>query len=408
MYLLESKIENKLVLSKILFVWGWISSLLWTGTLLLYAMPSENDAYRRKRDFEIYVLVLIFFGVLALLGYLKLLISIWLKDMTKKARFINAFFENDLDGIIQANELGVVMGVSNRKAARELKKLKRMFMTGFEIKQSEQGTYVELESKKVKCTCKNCGGEIDKKIYFAGICPYCGSIDIFAQVISNDKIYSIQHVKEEISDSQNSNKLINTNDSSKAYFYITGDTDDSNKAKELFYLLVFGFSTFMTFVCMLLSLQDVFRGEAELSVPIGFVIIFMPLFIYNFIKHYNNYIYISSAKRFSKIAANASKPVVMPEVLFVENLKNMINQYSSRKKQFSIEKKISVFREMQKRGYIRHCSLIYNENEFTIGLSREIKKDSCPMCGAAISGALKDNASCKFCGYLIEDALTKK
>lgn len=407
MYLSESKIENKLVLSKILFVWGWISSLFWSLGIYL-AIFSEKSIDRRKRDFEIYLLLLLFSCVLAMLGYLKLIISIWLRNMTKKARFINAFFENDLDGMIKADELSVAMGVNKRKAGKELKTLKRMFMTGFDIKQSGQEIYVELESKKVKCRCKNCGGEIDKKIYFAGVCPHCESLDIFAQVISNDKIYSIQHVKDELNDSQNGNKLINTSDSSKEYFYITGDTDESNKKKELFSLLVFGFGTFMTFVCILLSLQDVFRGEAESSVPIGFVILFMPLFTYNFIKHYNNYIYISSANRFSKIAAKASKPVVMPEDIFLENLRNMINQYSSGKKQFSINKKISAFREMQKRGYIRHCSLICNENEFTIGLSREIKKDSCPMCGAAISGALKDNATCKYCGYIIEDALIKK
>lgn len=405
MYLLESKIDKKLAMSKVLFVWGWISSLFWSLGLY-FAMFSEEATYRRKDDFIIYVLVVLFFAVWALLGYLKLIISIWIKNMTKKARFINAFFENDLDGIIQADELSAAMGVSNRKAARELMLLKRMFMKGFEIKQSEQGTYVELESKRVKCICKNCGGEIDKKLYFAGVCPYCESLDIFAQVISNDKVYSIQHIKEELTGSKN--KLIKADDSNKAYFYITGDADESNKPKELFLMLGFGFGVFMTFICILLSLRDVFRAEAEVSVPIGFVVIFMPLFIYNFIKHYNNYIYISSAEKFSKVAANASKPVVMPEDIFVENLKNMINQYSSGRKQFSSTKKISVFREMQKRGYIRHCSLIYNEKEFTIALSREIKKDSCPMCGAPVSGALKDNASCKFCGYIIEDALTKK
>lgn len=405
MYLLESRIDKKLALSKFLFVWGWISSLFWT-VCLFFSMFSEKNAYKRQRDLEIFILVFLFFGVLALFGYLKLLISIWLKNMAKKARFINAFFENDLDGMIQADELSVAMGESKRKAAKELKTLRRMFMTGFDIKQTGQETYVELESKKVKCRCKNCGGEIDKKIYFTGVCPHCESLDIFAQVISNDKIYSIQHIKEELDDSQNRNKLINTSDSNKEYFYITGDTDESNKRKELVLILAFGFCIFMVFVCMMLSLLDVFRGEAKISVPIGFVLIIMP-FIYNFIKHYNNYIYISSAKKFSKIAANALKPVVMPEVIFVENLNNMINQYSSSKKQFSVNKKISVFREMQKRGYIRHCSLIYNDKEFVIGLSREIKKDSCPMCGAAISGALKDNAVCKYCGYEIEDALVK-
>ena len=404
MYLLESKIDNKLVLSKVLFVWGWISSLFWTFGLF-FSMFSEKGVYRRKQDFEIYVLILLFFGVLALLGYLKLLISIWLKNMTKKARFINAFFENDLDGIIQADELSAAMGESNRRAGKELKTLKRMFMTGFDIKQSGRETYVELESKKVKCLCKNCGGEIEKKIYFTGICPYCGSLDIFAQVICNDKLYSIQHVKEELTDSQN--KLIKTDDSNKEYFYITGDADESNKKKELYLMLAFGFCTFMILVCMLLSILDVFRGEAEISVPIGFVIICMP-FIYNCSKHYNNYIYISSAKRFSKIAANALEPVVRPEDIFVENLKNMINQYSSRERRYSKGKKLTAFREIQKRGYIRHCSLIYNESEFAIVLSREIKKDSCPMCGAPIGGALKDNASCKFCGYIIEDVLVKR
>lgn len=403
MYLQESEIEKKLTLSKVLFVWGWISSLFWTATLF-YAMFSKAGEYSRKRDFEIYILVLLFYGVFVLLGYLKLLISIWLKNMTKKARFINAFFENDLDGVIQADELSAVIGESNKKAGKELKILKRMFMEGFDIKQSGKETYVELESKKVKCFCKNCGGEIDKKVYFAGVCPHCESLDIFAQVISNDKIYSIQHIKEELTGSRN--KLIKTDDSNKEYFYITGDADESNKTKELHYMLIFGFCVFMAFMCMLLILLNVLRGAEELRLLVAFAIISMPL-IYNCRKHYKNYIYISSAKRFSKIAASSSKPVVMPEAIFVENLKNMINQYSSSKRQFSIAKKISVFREMQKRGYIRHCSLMYNENEFIIGLSREMKKDSCPMCGATINGAISSNATCKYCGYVIEDVLMK-
>lgn len=402
MYINESNINKMLLKSKILLVWGWISSLFWSATML-YAAFSKTGEYRRKDDVIVYILVVLFFAVLSLLGYLKIIISLWNQNMAKNARFLNSYFENDLDGRIAIEDIATVLGEKKGRIKRKLNLLKHKCMTGFELRQNENGTYVELESKKVKCVCKSCGGTIEKKTYFAGICPYCESLDIFAQVITNNKIYSIQYIKDEAAHMKASNEGERGSVKRESYFYITGDTDDSNKQKEFIYMFINGFFMFMIIICMMLALRDVIQGTENVFLLVAFIVLFMP-FLYNGIKHYRNIIFISSAKGFSKVAAKSEQPMLSLENLFVENLKNLIDPYDTKQKRFSLNQKVNAFREIQKRGYIRNCSLIHFENEFKIGLSREIKKSVCPMCGAPLTGTLNDYTTCQHCGYEIEDA----
>ena len=41
------------------------------------------------------------------------------------------------------------------------------------------------------CECKNCGAEIEKRVYFTGVCPYCRSSDLFAKILTDNRFYSI-------------------------------------------------------------------------------------------------------------------------------------------------------------------------------------------------------------------------
>ena len=404
MYLLESKIRKMQSRSKALLVWGWISSLFWSGGMI-FSIVSEKSTSRRKDDFLIYLFVIFFFLFFSLLGFLKLFLSVRIRNQIKKARFINAYFENDLDGNIRSGELAAVMGEDARKAGRELLLLRRKCMTGFTVQTVGNEVLVELESKKVKCQCKNCGAVIDKKIYFAGTCPYCGSLDIFAQVITDNKVYSIQHVQKEPEPKEGT--VAGANETTPSYFYITGYSDASSERHEFSRMALHGFAVFFLLILMGLALIDVIEGKEKPSLLLGFFLIMMP-FIYNVYVHHKNVLYIVAARRFSNNAANAPKPMMAPSGLIVENIRKMITSHSSNKKQMTDEQKVSIFREMQKRGYLRHCSLMFMENKFVIGLAREIKKDTCPMCGAALIGTLSDHPTCKYCGYEINDAVQVK
>lgn len=381
MYVRENKIKSMLISSKVLFVLGWISVLFWGGCLVASLM--------KKTDMQFAIAT--FFLVLALLGILELWISNWLKSAVLEARFLENVFANDLDGRIDACELSEVMGKDEKRIFNKLERLKNLCMQGFRVNREGKNFCVELESKKTKCICKNCGGEMEKKIYFTGVCPYCGSLDIFAQVISGNKLYSILHTK---------------NESAESYFYVTSDADESMQRKEILMCMLHAGIMFFYLVCALLSVSDVMNGEREVSLPIAFAVFSVP-FLFYMLKHYWNFVYIATARRFSKCAADITEPFISLQVIFVESLRNKYNIFVSRPKDCSEKKKLKAFREIQKRGYSRNCSLIHTEDGLRIGLKREIKKGVCPMCGSPLTGTLQDQCKCNYCGYVINDAIGK-
>ena len=55
-------------------------------------------------------------------------------------------------------------------------------MTNFILREKNGKMQVVLASKIEKCECKNCAGVFEKKVYFTGICPYCGGSDLFAKI----------------------------------------------------------------------------------------------------------------------------------------------------------------------------------------------------------------------------------
>ena len=79
-----------------------------------------------------------------------------------------------------------VIGKSESTIKYELKKLKfKGYMKNYKLVTNGDETVIQLESIVTKCICKNCGAQIDKKVYFSGYCPYCGGLDVFAKELKS-------------------------------------------------------------------------------------------------------------------------------------------------------------------------------------------------------------------------------
>lgn len=381
MYIREDKIRTMMMRSKALWGLGWITTFFWGACFVLSLM--------RKVDMQFAIAT--FFFVLTVPGIAMLWISDFLQNAALEARFFENIFSNDLDGRIDVHELLDVVGKNEKQLCNRLQRLKSHCMQGFSIYRTGGKTYIELESKTTKCICKNCGGEIEKKIYYKGVCPYCGSLDIFAQVISGDHLYSIQHVE---------------NASSESYFYITGDADIDMQKKELFMCMIHTSITILFIMFGFLGGGDVVKEENALSSLIMFVVLAIPFF-FCMTKHYWNFRYIATARRFSRYAANITDPFISLSVIFVESIRNVYDIFVSKEKEYSDKQKLKAFREIQKRGYSRNCSLLQTEDGLMIGLKRDIKKSTCPMCGSSLAGTLRDQSICDYCGYIIKNAIGK-
>lgn len=173
MYINITKVRIKKVTNGIRLFLGIFGLILFGATAIFVTLEGEA-----RDDVECS------FYIFTLISILLIIRSIHLKKFIGSIYFYSRYFEGDLDGKINTSEMVEVIGKSEKKIYSELKRLKRKkYMKNYKITKTEKGAEIELESIRTKCECKNCGAEIDKKVYFAGLCPYCGGIDVFAKQI---------------------------------------------------------------------------------------------------------------------------------------------------------------------------------------------------------------------------------
>ena len=311
----------------------------------------------------------------------------------KKAHFYSSYFETALYSCISYDELSEVTGYSSGKVKFDLHILRILYMKRFSfVNDDSNGGHIELYSKTVQCSCKNCGAIIDKKIYFAGICPYCKTSDVFATVITDNSVYSI------------------SNDVSK------------DKNKQMYYLQKgFLFKLIMRIILVALECTAVF---IMLCVTI------------DYIGKYNDHDYllglVLSGEGYGSIELNQKQ--IMNFILFdifggimfgliaavglrksilMSKSSNFAYTFSHSKTPFlnfsSLQtKKPALFlRKTIQAGYIKNCTIENHDGKMKIALAKKIVKDSCPSCGAPVTGAVSENYVCKFCKNKILKVIEK-
>lgn len=173
MYINSGRLNFKKLINGIELFIGIIGFIVF-GSTMIYALL-EGDA----KDSVMNV-----FYIGTSVNIVLILLSLRSKRLVGSVFFYARYFEGDLDGIIKPEDMVKVVGKSASRIRTELQWLKiGGYMKNYKLVKKGNDTVIELESIITKVECKNCGAPIDKKVYFAGYCPYCGGLDVFAKEI---------------------------------------------------------------------------------------------------------------------------------------------------------------------------------------------------------------------------------
>ncbi len=329
-------------------------------------------------------------------GPLILIYVVWSSGNIGDANFYSGYFEGDLDGFVSAEELAEITGRSVKKVSRQLGYFPKIYMKNYKF---EKGR-AELASKTTTCDCLSCGGVFEKRIFFTGECPYCGSSDLQARVLTDGKFYSI------------SNEL---KGQPKNYSYYTADNFET---KKILFPILLGLSLFVILICILTGIDtlskyndhdylvsiildpndhrydfDNIHYDMIYSLLADFFIIvgLIPIAI----KRIRKIGYVKIADLMALFLAKVKTPFVGAE---------KIPSYKSA----SDEKKMNLIFRSLKKGYLRNCTIEKHSGELQVALAKKIVKDRCPNCGGPIVGAADKDYICRYCDSKIMDVVVKK
>lgn len=339
--------------------------------------------------------------VFFLIGVLLIVYSRVSRHLIQDARYFSGYFEGDLSGYIEFEELAEVTGRRVPQVRRRLKLLRRLYMKRFQITRPEGWgkECVELYSKTVTCTCRSCGGAMEKRVYFTGECPYCGSSDLTARVVSGENFYFISDDKE---------RPVNN----PSYYEAGGLT---RKKLWLTLGLILALILVAIFVMMLVD-QLVHYNDPEYLKKELFADNHRST--YELIhKHMDELIILAA---FSIVAIGAAIPVLVSRLALVEKARRFARFFSriptpyvavselsktgSRDPRKELRGVVKAIRE----GCLKGCSPEKHGGPLRIGLAKQIVKDRCPNCAAPITGAVDEHYTCKYCGSLIMGVIRKR
>lgn len=334
------------------------------------------------------------------IGIILLIIAVISRHLIGDANFYSSYFEGDLDGYIKYSDLAEVTGKNKYIVMLQLCFFRLIYMKGYTLKFSDNSEQVILNSKKCLCECKNCGAPIEKRIYFTGICSYCGSSDLFARVLTDNKFYSIQN---NVSDGVK-----------KPGFYTSKNLTLRKVLFPIFLVLGLSVVCILTMMCLdyiskyndkdyltevLLSgksyssFELIKREIMDMIIwDIVFIIAFIPL-ICSIIK---KMICVYTADDCSCYFSRCKTPFVDIEKLPI------------RKKKSSEKRKVKSVNSALRHRYLINCTFEKHDGNLKLALAKKVVKDQCPSCGAPIVGAVDEHYKCKYCDNIIMGVISKK
>ena len=337
--------------------------------------------------------------IMILIGTLMIVISRVSRKHINDAALYSAYFEGDLDGYVAFSELAEVTGEPLAKFSKHLRRVLRLYMKNYVLRTDGGADTVELYSKKISCECRNCGAPIEKRIYFTGQCPYCAGSDLFAKVISGNKFYSI---------SSDFKRGVN-----KPSYY----AGNKLEAKKLFYIISLAIFT-TAFVIILANLFTLIHRYNDQE--------YLKWLLLSGNTHYSSYELIKKhmmddiiflaffataifcAFPFISVRLFTLRCASRYSVFFSKHVRPFISleeldKFSGGNSTRELRRITSALRER----YLRNSSPEKHSGALQIGLAKQIVKDKCPYCSAAIVGAVDENYTCRYCGRTIMDVIRK-
>lgn len=316
------------------------------------------------------------------------------------ANFYSSYFETDLDGYISFKELADVTEKKALWVRIQLTFFLLSYMKGYKIKNINGEFQVALNSKTVLCECKNCAAVIEKKEYFTGVCPYCGSSDLFAKVLTDNRFYSIE---------SHLDKGGNRRD-----FYATKNIDRKKGLMVCYWCLAMFVVILFFIMCMdqiskyddkdylikVLFSEDGPRSFELIRADLIEMIIWSGIIVIAFIpvavNRFKNVVYLSVADSSAAYLARSKKAII--PITWLPNVKPKKNKLRGLK---------SVRAAIRCR-YLQNCTIEMHDGELKMALAKKIVKDKCPTCYGAITGAVNENYRCRYCNNLIMGVVQRK
>lgn len=349
---------------------------------------------------------------LFLIGVMMIICSRGSRRLINDACFFSSYFEGDLNGYVDFAELAEITGKTTAQIKSRIALMQLLYMKNFKVIKTVNYRYpeiIELYSKTVTCSCRSCGGWMEKRVYFTGMCPYCGSSDLTAQVVSGQRVYFIN---------DNANRKPDNPDYYKA---------PSLNGKRIAYAVGFGIALFFVLIFLIVFLNFVsnYNNEAYLRetllsgrsyssfelirASLMNVIIFSAFglvsvgsaLVFTFVRMLS----IENAQRYARRFAQSPTPFIsISELAQISRANSPPGQSSSITPEWVYKKIVKSIKE----GYLRGCSPEKHGGMLRIALAKQIVKDRCPGCGAPIVGAVTENYSCRYCGRIITGVIRKQ
>ena len=331
-----------------------------------------------------------------IVGPLMLIYVVWSSSNIGDANFYSGYFEGDLDGFVSAEELAEVTGRPVKKIRSQLKYFPKFYMKNYKF---DKGS-AELASKTITCDCLSCGGVFEKKVFFTGECPYCGSSDLQARVLTDGKFYSI------------SNEL---KGKPQTYSYYTAPSLDT---KKILFPILLGLSLFVIVICLITGIDTLTKYNDHDYLTS--VILDPTNHRYDIENIHYDMIYSLLAdffiivglipvaiKRIRKIGYVKVADVIAAFLTRVKTPFVGAEKLPSYKNTDDAKKMNLIFRSLKK-GYLRNCTIEKHSGELQVALAKKIVKDRCPNCGGPIVGAADKDYICRYCDSKIMDVVVKK
>lgn len=336
-----------------------------------------------------------------IIGIVLLLTAGISRRLIGDANFYSSYFEGDLSGYIQYSDLADVTGKSAGMIRQQLHFFRKAYMKGYELKKVDHAEQVVLNSKISACECRHCGASIEKRIYFTGICPYCGNSDLFAKVLTDNRFYSIEN---RVSEGLKNPEFYSVKNliTKKILFVIylclglcvisigavvcLGNIADYNNQEYLKEVLLSGKSPYSSYALIKAEIMD------NIIMGAVFALAFIPVAFNRFKKI--KYIFVSDDC--SQFFAQCKTPFIDAENLPV------LTKNTNRKRV------LKSVRGALRQRYLLNCTFEKHEDVLKVALARKIVKDQCPSCSGAIVGAVDEHYQCKYCGNIIMGVVHKK
>ncbi len=393
---IKNRVVKVLKIKNVIFTIAGIFNLI----MSISVMASLISYYRDQLETVLYAKAtpdtILWFIIAVILLFFAGISRRWIGD----ANFYSSYFEGNLDGYIQYSELALVTGKSEIATKMQLNLFRIIYMKGFELLVVNNEEQVVLNSKICTCQCKNCGALMEKRMYFTGVCAYCGSSDLFARVVADNRFYSI---------SNNMSYGFN-----RPGFYTTKGIH----FKKLGFAILLGLGLTVVVVGMIACMDSISNYNNEeylrkvllsgkggssfalIKADIMDSIILWAVIVLAFIpvvyQRYTKTKYIYAAYNCSHSFSLCSTPFVNVENLIM--IKNSINK----------KRKMKSIRGALRRRYLINCTLEKHEGVLKVALAKQIVKDTCPFCAGAITGAVDENYRCRYCGNIIMGVICKK